>query len=73
MKRLAENPSMSEPARLPALVVLAMLTERAKGTPELAAYVDLLVRKARRGRSLTIAEAIVVDVANGWMQERRAA
>jgi hypothetical protein len=59
------EPAKVDLGRLPALVVLALLTERAKGTPELEAFVRLLARKARSGHSLTISEAIVMDVA-GW-------
>lgn len=60
---------------LPVLVVLALLTERAKGSRELELYVRLLARKARSGRSLTISEAVIIDVA-GWPEAdepRRAA
>jgi hypothetical protein len=49
--------------RLPTLVILALIVQRAIGTPELAAYVLLLRARQARGAPLTTAEQVVVALA----------
>jgi hypothetical protein len=51
---------------LPVLDALVEVARRGQGSDELDEYVVGLVCEARSGRSLTSAEAIVVDVAGGF-------
>ncbi|MBA2615674.1 MAG: hypothetical protein H0U90_07840 [Actinobacteria bacterium] len=52
------------------LDLLARVVEVARITApdELKTYVATLVKRARDGRSLSAAEAVVVDSAGGWLE-----
>jgi hypothetical protein len=56
--------------RLPALAVLERIVVHARlvGNAALSEYVAALVREARAGRSLSRAESIIVDAANGFVE-----
>ncbi len=58
------------PEPLLVLDLLARVVEVARITApdELKTYVATLVKRARDGRSLSAAEAVVVDSAGGWLE-----
>ena len=67
---IIQRGAAAEPQGLPIYEVLAAIVRAARrnadGRVALDAYVARLVHEARGGRSLTAAEAIVVDTASGW-------